>query len=726
LVICSDKISEAFRWGWGILINLKHIFRDMKRNNYLLKTLAVCMISGCSWSLQAQSLALDWAKQIGSTAVLNNNGNAVATDAAGNIYTCGRFSGTTDFDPGPATVNLTASGLTDIYIMKQDGAGQFLWARSIGSYSPSANLNQAVSMVLDAGGNVYTTGIYAGSADFDPGPGTAILNYGGGWSDAFISKLDASGNFVWAKSYSGISEESGSEIVLDDAGNLYAYGNFSGTVDFDPGPGVANMTATQTAGYVTKLDTAGNFVWAKMIAGTGNFLAGGLTIAASGNIYLMGNVADGPVDVDPGTGVTNIQPQGFVDACVIKLDNNGNFGWSRQIGGLFTIAAGIKIAIDKLENIYPAGIYLGGIDFSTAPSMSLSSVADEDIFMAKLDASGNFLWTKSTAGSAGAVAELYSLKTDSHNNLLVGGFFKGTVDFDPGTSTVSKSTPGTNVGNGFFFKLDNSGNFKWVKQIAGQGQSFCRGIATDLSGNIYATGSFIDTADFDPGAGVSNLHTTGGKENIFVARYACTDTTSSVLVEQNGKCSGYVFNGVTYNESGIYTITFPNAAGCDSTVTLNLTIAVFQAAITANQFTLQAAQPYATYQWLKDGNVIAGATGNTYQVTANGAYSLVATNSLACTDTSDVYNVSNFTGIEDVNALAAQISVYPNPASEILFVKAPLSVNLALTDVTGKVLLREEKVKSLQIENLAAGIYFLRITDKDGNILKTEKIIKNK
>ena len=698
----------------------------MKRNNYLLKTLAVCLISGCSWSLQAQSLALDWAKQMGGTAMLYSNGNAVATDAAGNVYTCGRFSGTTDFDPGPATVNLTASGLTDIYIMKQDVAGQFLWAKSIGSYSPSANLNQAVSMVIDADGNVYTTGIYAGSADFDPGPGTAILNYGGGWNDAFISKLDASGNFVWAKSYSGIAEESGSEIVLDDAGNLYAYGNFKGTVDFDPGPGVANMTAAQTAGYVTKLDTAGNFVWAKMIGGTGNFLAGGLTIASSGNIYLMGNVADGPVDVDPGTGVTNIQPQGFVDACVIKLDNNGNFGWSRQIGGLFTIAAGIKIAVDKLENVYPAGIYLGGIDFSTAPSMSLSSISDEDIFMAKLDASGNFLWTKSTAGGAGAVAELYSLKTDAHNNLLVAGFFKGTVDFDPGTGTASRSTPGTNTGNGFFFKLDNAGNFKWVQQMAGEGQSFCRGISTDLSGNIYTTGSFIDTVDFEPGTGVSNLYTPGGKENIFVTRYACTDTTSSLLVEQNGKCSGYDFNGVTYTESGIYTIRFPNAAGCDSTVTLDLTITAFEAAITANQFTLQAAQVYTTYQWLKDGNSISGATGNSYQVTANGAYSLVATNAQGCIDTSDVYNVSGYTGIEDVNAIAALINVYPNPASGILFVNAPLTVNLMITDVTGKVLQHAEKAKSLQIANLAAGIYFLRITDQDGAILKTEKVIKNR
>ncbi len=243
------------------LFTIKRIFSDMKRSNYFLKTLAVCTMITCgSESLQAQSLALDWAKQVGgTTGTGSSSGNAMTVDAAGNIYTCGRFSGTADFDPGPATLNLTATGVTDIFMMKQNAAGELLWAKGMGAYSPSANTNQAVSIAVDANGNIYTTGIYAGDTDFDPGAGTTLLSYGGGWSDAFICKLDASGNFVWAKSYSGINEESGSEVALDDAGNLYAYGTFSGTIDFDPGPGVFNMTSAHVAGYVTKLDTAGNF-----------------------------------------------------------------------------------------------------------------------------------------------------------------------------------------------------------------------------------------------------------------------------------------------------------------------------------------------------------------------------------------------------------------------------------------------------------------------------------
>lgn len=698
----------------------------MKKKNYLLKTLAVCMmITGGSWSLQAQGVALDWAKQVSGTVAANNNGNAVALDADGNIYTCGRFSGTVDFDPGPATVNLTASGLTDIYLMKQDPAGQFLWARSVGGSSISANLNQAVTLTVDAQGNVYTGGIYAGTTDFDPGPGTAILNFGGGWSDAFICKYNGSGDLIWAKSYSGPEDESISDIVLDETGNTYVLGSFSGTVDFDPGAGTANMTSAHVAGFVSKLDTAGNFVWAKQLSGTGNFLSASMALSVTGNIYIVGGITDAAVDVDPGTAVSNITPQGIADACVIKLDNNGNFGWVRQIGGTFTIAVGLKVTVDKLERIYAAGIYLGSIDFSTAPTMSLSSSANEDIFLARLDASGNFQWTKSTSGT-GTVAELYGLKADAHNNILLSGFFSGTVDFDLGTGTSNLSTTNATTTNGFFMKLDNSGNLKWAKQVAGPGFSNCRAITSDASSNVYITGHFKDTSDFDPGAGVTNLYTTGGKENIFVARYACTDTSSSAVVEENGKCSGYDFLGQHFDQSGTYTITRPNASGCDSFITLHLTLATFQAAITANQFLLQAAAPYTTYKWLKDGAVIPGATSNTYLVTANGAYNLVATNADGCIDTSDVYTVGNYTGIHDVNGIAAQIAVYPNPATDVVFVDAPLQVNLVMTDVTGKVLLHADNAKRLPVAQLAPGMYMLRISDKDGNILKTEKVIRNR
>jgi len=143
---------------------------------------------------------LDWAKSMGGTNL--EESVSIAVDDSGNIYTTGYFQGTTDFDPGLGTFNLTSAGVQDIFISKLDASGNFVWAKSIGEISTDIGY----SIAIDVSGNVYTAGYFYGTADFDPGAGTFNLTSAGG-QDIFISKLDASGNFVWAKSMGGISTE---------------------------------------------------------------------------------------------------------------------------------------------------------------------------------------------------------------------------------------------------------------------------------------------------------------------------------------------------------------------------------------------------------------------------------------------------------------------------------------------------------------------------------------
>ena len=102
--------------------------------------------------------------------------------------------------------------------------------------------NYGQSVVLDSSGNIYTTGTFAGTADFDPGDGIANLTSTGG-NDVFVSKLDMSGNYVWAKGFGGTNGESGYSVAVDSLGNVYTTGIFQGTADFDPGSGIANMTS---------------------------------------------------------------------------------------------------------------------------------------------------------------------------------------------------------------------------------------------------------------------------------------------------------------------------------------------------------------------------------------------------------------------------------------------------------------------------------------------------
>ena len=102
----------------------------------------------------------------------------------------------------------------------------FGWAKNMGG----TNLDSGYAMAIDGGGNVYTTGIFSGTADFDPGAGIHNLTSVGSY-DIFISKLDVNGNFVWAKSMGGTGYDLGGAIAVDVSGNLYITGSFSGTAD---------------------------------------------------------------------------------------------------------------------------------------------------------------------------------------------------------------------------------------------------------------------------------------------------------------------------------------------------------------------------------------------------------------------------------------------------------------------------------------------------------------
>lgn len=145
--------------------------------------------------------------------------------------------------------------------------------------------------------------------------------------------------------------------------------------------------------------------------------------------------------------------------------------------------------------------------------------------------------------------------------------------------------------------------------------------------------------------------------------------------------------------------------------------------ITVNGFELGTTLPYSNYQWLFEGNIIPGAVNSTYTVTENGNYSVIAGNS-NCTDTSNTYLVSNVTGIDNISSLSRQINIYPNPASDIIHINAPFPVQVSINSIEGKVLHTAEKTNTVTLSTLSRGVYFLHIRDKNGMLLKVEKIVK--
>ncbi|MCC6698654.1 MAG: SBBP repeat-containing protein, partial [Candidatus Hydrogenedentes bacterium] len=284
--------------------------------------------------------ALVWAVAVGGT--LADVGNAIAVDGSGNVFVTGYFTGTVDFDPGAGTYSLTSSSNSiDIFVLKLDSSGAFIWACGLGCPDVAGNHDdRGHAIAADASGNVYVTGRYHNTVDFDPGAGTQNLTSNGN-NDIFVCKLDADGALVWAKGMGGASEEYGYGIAVDSAGNVFITGTFGAAADFDPGSGTFDLIAQNFDGYVCRLDAAGDFVWAGQLGGPG--FDGGMDIAldTDGNVYSIGNFVD-TADLDPGAGTYNLTSS-YAATYVSKLDGSGAFVWAKGFVGDPVTGTGIAV-----------------------------------------------------------------------------------------------------------------------------------------------------------------------------------------------------------------------------------------------------------------------------------------------------------------------------------------------------------------------------------------------
>ncbi|MBK8192109.1 MAG: T9SS type A sorting domain-containing protein [Lewinellaceae bacterium] len=278
-----------------------------------------------------------WAKSMGGTT--HDEAYSIALDASGNVYSTGYFGASADFDPGPSTFNLTSNGIKDIFISKLDAFGNFVWAKSMG-----VEFDWPFALAIDASGNVYSTGLFDGTADFDPGPGTYNLT-SIGETDIFISKINASGNFVWAKSIGGILDDKGNSITSDASGNVYITGIYRGTVDFNPGPGVYNLYSPGNI-FVCKLDHFGNFIWAGSIAGIYFEEGNAISVDAYGDVYTVGYF-EGAVDFDPSAGIFNLQT--YI---------GGGMPSSNGASDIFVQKMSLTpVSINELQNNIPIAVY---------------------------------------------------------------------------------------------------------------------------------------------------------------------------------------------------------------------------------------------------------------------------------------------------------------------------------------------------------------------------------
>ena len=414
---------------------------------------------------------------------------------------------------------------------------QCFWAKQMGS----TGTDVGNSVAVDAYGNVYVTGNFTGTSDFDPSSTVNNL-ISNGSGDIFITKFSSSGSLLWAKQIGGTNNDIGYSLTIDMLGNICISGIFDGIVDFDPDSGIYNLTAGSVSGFICKLDSGGSFIWVRQFSGnSGSIRPFSITTDGLGNILFTGWFNDSQ-DFDPSQGTFLLNSSsGTIDIFVCKISAGGAFIWAKSVGGYGNEVSN-SITVDIKGNVYFTGYFQSTVDFDPGNTVFNLVAQSNDFFVCKLDSAGNFVWVKQI--EAAGNEEGKSVAVDNQGNVYTTGYFGGTGDFNPSNSIFNLTASGVDV---FILKLDSLGGFIWAKNFGGVNIDYGNSISLDSFGYLYATGFFQGTVDFDPGPAINNFSAVGGND-IFIIKLDVNGNFKNAMVF--GGNLGQEGNSICLDSSG--------------------------------------------------------------------------------------------------------------------------------------------------------------------------------
>ena len=500
---------------------------------------------------------LTWATYYGGAGLEICNGMTLGPGET--IYITG-YTESTGAIASPGSHQTTfAGGIYDVYLTKFDSSGNRLW----GTYYGGTDLDFAEAVAVDSAGAVYLTGR---TRSADPGaiatPGSFQPSFNKEF-DAFLVKFTSAGTRLWGTYYGDADGDGAFDIAVDSNADIYIVGNSQSTT------GIAVAGSYQDVfgggpddGFIAKFDSSGNRLWATYYGGTGIDVIENIVVAASGVIYFSGRTSSPNGISTPGTH----QPgwAGDSDAFVAKFTSSGNRLWGSYCGGT-DFEEAFAVGVSASEEVYIYGETQSTSSIATPGGHQTSFGGGfDDAFLVSFDSSGTRLWGTYFGGNDEEGA--YSVTVDLNGSVFVCGRTESS-DF-----TATPGSHQTTIGgdkDAYVAEFDKSGNLLWSTFFGGIETDEGENVAVAASGAVYISGNARSTSNIATPGSYQPVYGGDFRDSFLAKFFECLPTDTTLT---DTACASYTLNGSTYTASGIYTQTLVNAAGCDSTLTLELTL----------------------------------------------------------------------------------------------------------------------------------------------------------
>ena len=538
------------------------------------------------------------------------------------------------------------------FVVHFQSRAQYLWANSGGGTSDEPT----ISVVTDSQGNVYAAGNYEDPVTLFSNGVSSPINTSG-VDGCYIWKMDALGNLSWIVPISGY-EVKVNALAISPLDELYVVGTFHSDLIVPPMDTITSYGVADC--FLIKLTTDGVVERLGSYGGWENDAVRDISCDVNGDILLIGSSFQ-PDDITPGPAVVSSPTGG---GYIMKLDKEWNLIWYKYVYLYLS-----KISIDENHNLYMSGQFNATIDFDpSAASYQLTAANDFDAFLLSLDADGEFRWVRKLSGedANGSYDSGRSVCTDKNGFVYFVGQCEGNLTVQTVTGNVTTTSNG--LYDFFIQKYSTTGDLIWHQSYGGQGWNNCQDVLADSLGNVYLTGSFQGTADFDFGSNTEILTSTPVK---FYFLHLLSDGSFSSVRSTEGDCISYGFDIAASNPDELYVV-----------------------------------GAFA-------GDMIFGPQSSVPTILSNGSIDGM------------VIKMGNVVGLDNASDVVIPL-VYPNPATtsfEVL--DAENIASIRILDVLGKEVLFTESVGEIfNVEQLNSGTYLIILSDLNG-LFSYQKLVKN-